>query len=752
MCNSYNSKFSNDFPKFKEEMEAYYSQYPIPVPEVEARIDELDRVYPKASSYERKAFIYRAAAERCKVHIFRNSSFFYEIQAGRARNGVTAGFPPEPGIGGWLMRRNAHKENEFFDWCAPYREDTDRSMLGLFFTDFSHYPVNVDNFFRDGLRGLIERARRRLAEGVDSRESGFLQAMITGLEALIHIAHRFAAEAERLLESESDTDVRARLERIATAARHVPEYPPRTFYEALAMTWFMKELTITMEGIGQAIVCHIDRQMFPYYHADLEAGRITREEAKDLLAEFLAITDAKWDIVEDIALGGVNTTVFVGGIDRNGNTVFNDLTRMVFEIYQEYKLVDPKLQVRIGKNSPEEFLDIVARAAASGINVMSVFNDDVMIPAQVKMGKPLEDSRLYVGGGCQEPVLPNCELNVRAFCYINMPKILNDTMEPRNCRFWQDESVDVRSGMECASFEEFYDCVKHNMKKTFDQLVADYNRMQMDWTEYSPCPLYSATLDGCIENARDMTEGGARLNYSSLSPVGAGTFVDSLYAIKKAVFEDRRFSLGEIHAAVMNNFEGFEGMRQYLLNRVVKYGEDDQEVNEFVSRVLGDIASAARGMKDCRGGTYEPGLFSNLGYLWLKDYEATPDGRRKGEILSRGMGPSDQGGASIISKIIHSMNMLDLSDYPAGAVLYLDMPYTPDKEDASIYKAILRYFVAEGGNIMDINVMNPDDLRAAQLNPDAYRNLVVRVWGFSAYFVTLTKDMQDEIINRIVKK
>lgn len=745
-------RFIDIYSEFTKEYEDYYSQYPIPVAQVEARIEQLDQAHPGATSYERKAFIYQAAAEKCVVHLFRNGSFFYEVQAGRARNGVTAGFPPEPGIGGWLMRKNSQKEKEFFDWCTPYAEKGDQSILGLFFTDFSHYPVNVDNFFSGGLKALIERAQKRLETTVASRERAFLNAAITGLRSLICIAHRFADEAEKQLKTETDADVRGRLARIAQAARHVPENAPCSFYEALAMIWYMKEMTITMEGIGQAIVCHIDRQLYPYYAKDLVDGRITREEAKDLLAEFLAITDAKWDIVDETALGGVNTAVFVGGCDRDGMPVFNDITRMVFEIYREYKLVDPKLQVRLGTQSPDELYRLVAHAAADGLNVMSIFNDDVMIPAQQRMGKPLRDSRLYVGGGCQEPVLPNCELNVRAFCYINLPKILNDTLAPEQCTYWREESVAVQDGSVCASYEAFYKAVRHNVKATFDQLVMDYGRLQSDWTEYSPCPLYSATLDNCIESAKDMTEGGARLNYSSLSPVGVGTYIDSLYAIRCAVFDKKKVSLRQLHQALVNNFEGYEELRQYMLNCVVKYGEDDTEQTAFAASVLNDIANDAQGMRDSRGGIYEPGLFSNLGYLWLKDYGATPDGRKSGEILSRGMGPSDQSGASIVSEIIHSMQALDLSRFPAGAVLYLDMPYTPDKGNAELYSAILHYFISSGGNILDINVMNPDDLRAAQLDPDSYRNLVVRVWGFSAYFVTLTRDMQDEIIHRIVKR
>ena len=667
-------RFSEEFNDFKEELQGYYATYPILVPDVEARISQLNMLNPKATCYEKKAFIYQAAAELCKVHLFRHCSLFYEMQAGRCRNGLTKGFPPEPGIGGWLMRQNNYMEKEFEDWHEVY--DDQLVMISLFFTDFSHYAVAADNIFAEGLGGMRLRAQQKLFCAESKKERGFLNAVITGLNAVITISHKFGDEAKRMLETETDATVIKRLKRIADAAYRVPEHPPASFFEALNTIWLMKEITITMEGIGQAVLGHIDRLLYPYYEADLKRGKITPEEAKDLLAEFLAITDSKWDIYDDIAMGGVNTTVVVGGCDSAGEVIFNDITRMIFEIYDEYSLIDPKLQVRVSGKHPEEYFDIIAHTAAKGLNIMSIFNDDVMIPAHVKMGKSLEDSRLYVAGGCQEPVLSNTEINVRAICYINLPKIINDTIDVSQNNYWEREKLKPCSGADATTYEEFYDCVMNNMGKMFESLVNNYNRLQSEWTEYSPCPLYSATITGCIENAKDMTEGGAKYNYNSLSPVGIGTFIDALYAIKTVVFDNKMITLKELLAILEKDFEGHEDIRQHLLNSVEKFGNDDEVLNQFAAKISEDIARLSSGMPNSRGGIYEPSLFSNLGYLFLRDYEATADGRKKGEILSRGISPSDQSGAEVISKILRGIKPIDMSNYPAGAVLYLDMPYS----------------------------------------------------------------------------
>ena len=740
--------FSDEFKAFQEEMEQYYSTYPIEVPEVEARIEALVREHPEATPFEEKAFIYQAAAEMCEPHIFRTCPFYYELVTGRDRNGITAGFPPEPGIGGAMMRRHSGIEEEFHDW---YKDYLDAHLIQtIFFGDFSHYAVACDNIFREGLGGMRKRAEEARARCDSEWKRGFYSAMITGLTALITISRKFAQKAEEMLEDECDPAMRSRLLRIAQSARYVPEHPPRDFYEALNTIWFMKELMIAMEGVGMAVVGHLDRLLWPYYQKDLAEGRITRQEAKDMLACFLAITDYKWDLYVNAPSGGVNTTVVIGGSE--GNIVFNDLTRMICEAYQECRLVDPKLQARISAGHPEAYFRLLADIAASGLNVLSIFNDDTMIPAQVAAGKAVEYARLYEAGGCQEPVLPNVEDNVRANCYINLPMIVNTSLAPQTNLLWQREGLDAWDAGGADTFERFYQAVIHNLEITCHRLAEVYNRFQDKWTGYSPLPLYSATITGCIESGRDLTEGGAKYNYNSLSPTGIGTMIDSLYAIRKAVFEDGYVTLNELTRALQTNFEGAEALCLYLRNRVPKFGDDDEELNRFAGRVMRDVARVSSGMPNNRGGIYEASLFSNMGYLEMRDMDATADGRRKGETLSRGMGPSDQGGAGVISKVIHSMEHLPLDRYPASAVLYLDMPYSPGQTDKTLIESVIRYFISNGGNVLDLNLADVNALKDAKVHPENHQGLVVRVWGFSAYFVTLEEKLQDEIIARQYKQ
>ena len=742
--------FSEEFKAFQQEMEQYYSQYPIAVPEVERRIEELVQQHPEATPYEEKSYIYQAAAELCDPHIFRTCPFYYELVTGRDRNGITAGFPPEPGIGGAMMRRHSGIEGEFYKW---YKDYLDAHLIQtLFFGDFSHYAVACDNVLREGLSGMRKRAADALAKAPAAKQKGFYNAMITGLTALNTIANKFSKKALEMLETEQEPLMRSRLSRIAKSAQYAPEHPPRDFYEALNTIWFMKELMIAMEGVGMAIVGHLDRLLWPYYQKDLTAGRITRQEAKDLLACFLAITDYKWDLYVNTPSGGVNTTIVIGGCDSEGNIVFNEITRMIIEVYQELRLVNPKLQARVSARHPEAYFELLADISVMGLNVLSIFNDDIMIPAQVAAGKDIESVRLYVAGGCQEPVLPNVEDNVRANCYINLPLIVNKTLNPETNLFWQREGLDAWDGIGAKTFDDFYDAVIHNLEITCRRLAEVYNRFQDEWTQYSPLPLYSATITGCIETGKDLTEGGAKYNYNSLSPTGIGTMIDSLYAIQKAVFVDEYVTLEILNRALQTDFEGEEKLRLYLNNRVPKYGNDDEELNRFAGRVMRDVARVSSGMPNNRGGLYEASLFSNMGYLEMRDTDATADGRHKGDTLSRGMGPSDQSGAGVISKVIHSMEHLPLDCFPASAVLYLDMPYTPGQTDSTLIQAVIHYFVSNGGNVMDLNLANVNALKDAKLHPEKHKGLVVRVWGFSAYFTTLEEKLQDEIIARQYKQ
>lgn len=733
--------------EFYQEFEEYYAAYPLPAPEAEHMPVDTDvgKKAAKTQPCEEKSRIYRAAV-KCPVHVFRYFPFYYEVCTGRARNGLTAGFPPEPGIGGTMMRNHSAIEKRFFDFRDYYKERN--LFISFFFTDFAHHCIGYEKVLRLGLNGLSDQAEKKRKNTQDAGQVSFLDSVICGCAALKRIAENFAREAAEMAGREKDGEVRGNLLRIARTAARVPAEAPETFYEALNTIWFMREIVMGLEGIGIAVIGHFDRLLYPYYEKDVREGRLTRQEAKDLLSFALNLTDAKWDLRTDPPEGGANTAMTIGGCDQEGRPVYNEVSRMILEIFEEQELVNPKLQARISRNHPAEFFERLARIAGRGKNVLSIFNDEVLIPAQVRQGKELQDSRLYVAGGCQEPVLSETEVNCRAYIYMSLPKLLLLTLGVGEEGFWEHEGLEPVQADSCRDFEEFYACFLGKARQIVHRVTGYFNEWEREWYGYNPCPLYSATITGCIEKGLDMTQGGAKYNTSSFSPVGFGTLVDSLFAVQKAVYEQKFLTLHELRGCLNRNFEGSERTRAYLANRVDKWGRDSGEINRLASRLADDLTLVFSGMPNTRGGWFENSLFTNTGYVSLRGTEATPDGRRRGEILSRGIGPGEATGHTNLSRILEGLGALNLENHPASAVLYLDLPYSPNQMEPRIYEAVIRSFLDAGGSVFDFNLTDAEVLLEAQRNPEQYANLVVRVWGFSAYFTALDRELQDEMIAR----
>ncbi len=728
--------------QFYAEFDEYYSTYPV---DVEKETGTLDQETREKNPCKEKMKVY-GLASRCKVHVFRNFPFYFELCTGRARNGLTASFPPEPGIGGEMMRENREIEREFFAFRDYYKDLN--VFISFFFTDFAHHCIGYEKVLNYGLDGIIAQAQKKREQIEDADGRAFLESAIYGCSVLKEIAQSFSAEASRLADCERDDEIRENLLTIAETAGRIPAMPPQTFYEALNTIWFMREIVMGMEGIGIAIIGHFDRLLYPYYKKDVEEGRLTRREAKDLLSFALNLTDAKWDLRNHPPDGGANTAMTIGGCDKNGKLVYNEVTQMILEIFEEQELVNPKLQARISHRHPIAYFEKLGKIIAKGKNVLSIFNDEILIPANVRQGKELADVRLYVAGGCQEPLLSETEINCRAYIYVSLPKLLLLILGVGDRDFWIHESIERPDIHTCLSYAEFYACFVGKVRQIMYQVAKYFNRYEKMWYTYNPCPLYSATITGCIENARDMTQGGAKYNTSSFSPVGFGTLVDSLFAIKKAVFDDKNMTLEEMIKCLNSNFSDCERTRAFLVHRVDKWGRDSGEINQLASEISEDLSQILSGIPNSRGGWFESSLFTNTGYVSLRDTEATPDGRKQGEILSRGMGPSEAVGQTNISRIMEGLAKLRMENYPASAVLYLDFPFSPNNMDSTIFSAVIRSFLDVGGNVVDFNLTDATVLEEAQKNPERYKNLIVRVWGFSAYFTSLDEELQNEMINR----
>lgn len=731
--------------EFDDELEIYFARE---LEDSEPWYEKLEARcarHPEWPPYRKKAAVYELAAEDCVVKVFRHCPFTFAASTGQWRQGYGGG------IGAW-MRKNAEGQayqEQSEAWRTLWKEFV--NFNGPIDSDMDHHSIGYDHIFQLGINGLIAKAQKRLENSDEEKARSFLKSVLIGLRSLIRFAERYAEEAEAMLANESDPAVRRNLERMIESIHRCPAEPPRTFFDALNTILFTREIIMAIEGARPSTYGHVDRLTGPFLEADLAAGRITRDEARDLVYAFLAITDTKYmsrkERVEP------STTVVIGGCDAEGTPVFNDVTKMIIDGYRDMHLVNPKFLLRISPRHPQEYFDIVGEYVATGINNCAIYNDDVVIKSNVKAGKAIEDARLYVGGGCQENVLQNCEINSRATMFFNPLAVFEMGMFPERWKeFTDSEGLDLSPIYQAETFDEFYNGYMQNLNMVVAKLAWHRNQLEADAWKYNPCPLMSATLDDCIDNARDMTEGGCRYSEGAVDLAGIGTLIDSLWAVREVVFQRGEVNLERLKNILVENFENDEAFRHYLLKTVAKYGRDtDGEHQAFVAKAFKDIADASSGMPNSRGGKYLASLFahrSNVSHGHRTG--ATPDGRKAGAILSKGMGPSNESmGPRIQSgEVLQSLQAIDMTDYPVISLLDLKMPVVDGPKGGIVIESVLRRFLEVGGSTVQFNVVGPEILIEAREHPESHPDLIVRVSGFSAYFAHLGDDVKDEIIER----
>ncbi len=741
---------ASDFKKYKEELfqefKAYYEKMPYDLSKQQRVMDQWLKEIKSPYPYEKKALVYQGAAKLCRVKVFRSSPFFFELISGRERNTSQNGYPPGSGLEGWFTKKTQPLLDEFQAWIAPYQAQD--LVWGCVFTDMAHHTMGYERILSDGFVEVERQASRQLEKEADERKQAFYRSVLTMCTSMKQIAEHFAEEAEQMAQEEKNPDFVQNLKELAKAARRVPYYPAESFYEALCVILFLKEMAVDLEGVAVAVLGHLDRILEPYYERDIQQGKLTYEEAKNYMAHWLAHTDARWDL-QGCDFASTNCSITIGGCDARGNLIWNDVSRMILKCYDEFGFVNPKIQARITARHPEEYFDKCSQMAAKGENIFSFLNDDVIIKAHVQMGKRLEHARLYSAGGCQEPVLDNTELNSRAFIYISLPQLVNSLWDERLGDFFEKEGTGLRCRQSYESYEELYQQYILRLEMVYRRLVEKVNTYERRAAEYNPCILISSTLEECIARGKDMEEGGALYNSTSMPLVGIATAINSLLAIKELVFDRGLLSFEELCGLLKNNFSTNQKMHDYILNRCPKYGDDREDTNKFARRFFADAARVTSGYQNARGGSYEASLFVFYLFDWMKEHVgATPDGRRAGQALSRGMNPTELSGISNAANILSTVSNLDLTAYPGTGIVYLEMPVTKGKIEYDFIKWTLKGFLNAGGSALDLNLLDAETLKKAKERPEEYRNIVVRVCGFSAYFTALDPQIQDEIIGR----
>jgi pyruvate-formate lyase len=705
---------------------------------IRERMDAEADAHPEWTTIEVKSRMHEVISEMAEPVIFRSTPFSFEC---KLRNANSWGCW---GVATWTRQRFHQRFNRTNVWDR-YKPITEADLSGFYNSvDYDHYNIGYNVVLKKGYLGLIADAESSMAMHPDEASQDFLKGVVRSLKAVLHLVERFVNDTEAAAAVETDPVVEARLRKAAEAMRQVPANPPRNFYEALMSMCSTRELFASFEGVGVSILGNLDRHLSRFYEADIANGTLTEKEAEEILAQYLVLTDIRHDVHHN-PWAETSTTMNLGGCDEEGNPLYTPLTKLILKVHDDLKLINPKPQCRISSKSDESYIRQLAEIIANGRNVLTIFNDDVLIPAQVKMGKRVEDARLYVNGGCQEHALEGVEHSEGAHWYFPLVPSLQLTLHPD--RLAKHPSIGFVPVTDPKSFEDVYNGFKRNVKWVLDTVSALEYEQGSIWPEVNPCPLISAAMADCIERGKDFTQGGGRYGPMAICFWGLATIADSLNVIRMAVFEKKLCTYDEFMTAIRANWVGYEDLHAAVM-KLPHYGQDTGVADEFVAKVAHDIAMACNGMTTVRGGPYQPAFFSYWGFS-SGDAMATPDGREAGNYVSQGASPSRIARVPSVAHYISSISKIDWTDYPSVAVLDMQLPLSPNSDSlVDAYVALLKTFVKQGGGMVQCSVVNPETLKHAQVHPEQHADLVVRVAGYSAYFTALNKNVQDEIITR----
>jgi len=617
--------------------------------------------------------------------------------------------------------------------------------------------------YHEGLLDVKARIEKRISEldyiydpeATDKQQE--LEAMAISCDAAILFAERHAELAEQMAEKEQNPQRKKELEKIADVCRWVPAHAPRDLWEAIQMYWFVHLGTVTeLNGWDSMNPGHIDQHLWPFYEKGLQEGTLTREDAKELLSclwiKFNNQPAPPKVGVTALESGTYNdfTNINIGGVDRNGESATNDLSYMILEIQEELHELQPGLSIHIAKNTPDEFLLEGIKVIRQGHGYPSIFNPDTYIQELVREGKSLEDAREGGCSGCIEVGAFGKEAYLLTG-YLNTPKILeitlNNGIDPQTGKKLGLETGDPRS---FKTFEELYEAWHKQMVYFVNLKLSVNNYIERMFSLYAPATFLSLYIDDCIEKGKDYYSGGARYNTTYIQCTGLGTITDCFTTLKKHVFEDKRYTMDEILKACANNWEGEEKMRYYIRNHTPFFGNDDAYADTIAVRVYDDLVKAIEGRPNTRGGKTQLNMLSTTCHNYFGSVcGATPNGRFAHFAISDGTSPAHGSDSHGPTAVIKSLGKLDQTK--SGGTL-LNVRFVPQllkrEEDQKKLASLIRTYFKLGGHHIQFNIVDTATLYDAQKHPEEYRDLLVRVAGYSDYFNDMTEQLQNEIIAR----
>jgi formate C-acetyltransferase len=646
------------------------------------------------------------------------------------------------------------------DWKAAYEAGTFTEFMeqrapGHTTLDGAIYQKGMLDFKNEIARALDNLDYLNDPEATDKADE--LRAMAISCDAAIIFAERHADLAESMASDATDPGRKAELEQIAENCRRVPAHAPRNLWEALQMYWFVHLGTITeLNGWDAMNPGHLDQHLFPFYEKELALGTLNRETAKELIAclwvKFnnhpappkVGVTAQESGTYNDF------TNINIGGLKPDGADGANEVSYIMLEVIDEIHLLQPGTNVQISHKTPDRFLKAACRVIRQGYGYPSVFNTDEVIMEQVRAGKTLEDAREGGCSGCIESGAFGKEAYILTG-YLNVPKVLelalNNGMDPISGVSVGPATGDPRLFQ---NFDEFYEAFTRQLEYIVDLKIRVNNLIERMYASYAPAPFLSVVISDCIANGKDYYNGGPRYNTNYIQCCGIGTVTDSLSAIRKHVFEDQSITMERLLDALKRNFEDNEALRQRLFNKTPFFGNDDDDADAIMQKVYASLIKAIDGKPNTKGSQYHLNMLSTTCHIYFgKVLGASANGRYAGIPISDGTSPSHGADRQGPTAVIKSLGKMDQSK--SGGTL-LNQRFLPSllKDERGIEHLVhlVRSYFKLNGHHIQFNIVDSDTLRKAQAAPDDYRDLLVRVAGYSDYFVDLDKYHQEEIIAR----
>ncbi len=534
------------------------------------------------------------------------------------------------------------------------------------------------------------------------------------IDAIINLADRYKAEAEK--QGRAD---------IVEVLNVVPRYPAQNFRQALQF-FRIVHYALWLEGNYHNTVGRFDKYMYPYFKADMDAGVYTEESAQALLDDFFLSFNKDSDTYVGVQQGDNGQSMVLGGLDENGNEVFNPLSRLCLIASEHLLMIDPKINLRVNKNTPIEVYELGSRLTKAGLGFPQYSNDDIVIKGLEDLGYEHTDAANYVTAACWEFIIPNVGADVANIAALSYPRVIDDALH--------------NDLIKCDTFEAFKNSVKKRIMAECEKITDSVKNL---WFVPSPFMKVMMSVD-------DIAEGGKYNNFG-VHGTGIATAADSLMAIKKHIFEDKSFTAEALIKAVDEDFANNPDMLALLRYETPKMGQNIDEVDELGAMLLDAFADGLEGKKNCRGGIWRAGTGSAMYYLWhAAEIGASPDGRRKGEPFGTNFSCSIYAKIAGPISVISSFSKPDFSRAINGGPLTLEFHSGMFNDSDSIGKVarLVKAYFDMGGHQLQLNAVNAAAMKDAQLHPENHTQLVVRIWGWSAYFVELDKEYQDHVMRR----